>query len=350
MEQNRQPSPTSSSRADDEISLVDLWLILVQYKWVFFGIFLVCLAVGLTIALITPRTYNYFTSIEIGQREDASTPIEPLGAVAAKLNESYIPRILHEYKNQNPDEESIHEITARIPKDSGLVIIEAEGTVDSAPTRLLLIENVITQLKNDHDRITNLQRTQMDARMQAANLSVEKLKDEAELIVSRFKRLDDVERLLTEQITELSEQINSSLEYRKQAITNTASEPQAMTLLLIDSELEKNRTRLANLEKQLHIDLKNDRESLQKQLADNRRSQEQKLQDIKTLEMEKAAMMDTRVLIEPTQSLLPKGPRRTLIVALAGVLGLMAGLFGAFFAAFLVRARRQMAERADGSP
>ena len=55
------------SIAEDEISLVDLWLVLMRRKGVVLGITVLCLALGIGYAMLKPVVYEYRTGIELAE-------------------------------------------------------------------------------------------------------------------------------------------------------------------------------------------------------------------------------------------------------------------------------------------
>ncbi len=57
------PSEASLAQKDDEISLLDILIILARRKWLIFKITAACLIVGLVTALILPKTYTAITTV-----------------------------------------------------------------------------------------------------------------------------------------------------------------------------------------------------------------------------------------------------------------------------------------------
>ena len=76
-------------------------------------------------------------------------------------------------------------------------------------------------------------------------------------------------------------------------------------------------------------------------LADNLRAQLNEQGAINKIKTQILNMKETAVLMPPTRSLKRISPKRRLIVSLAAVVGLMAGIFSAFFAEFIAKARLQ---------
>lgn len=63
-----------------------------------------------------------------------------------------------------------------------------------------------------------------------------------------------------------------------------------------------------------------------------------------SLEAELESVEPTDILVVARESAEPEGPARSLIIVLAGLLGLMAGVFSAFFAEFISTVKAQMRE------
>jgi len=176
---------------------------------------------------------------------------------------------------------------------------------------------------------------------------------------------------------------------QKESLAGTKSGVQGMAMLLIDNELQQNRTRLATLEERLYIDLENQHSELQKEINDNTRAQtqqlalidekerklekyrvenrldvemqksqialmtaqmskipadrEQTLEDIKqritNLNEQLSNILDTKTVTQPIRSQVPTGTSRRLIVFLAGVLAVIFGLCSVFIAEFVCKVR-----------
>jgi len=198
---------------------------------------------------------------------------------------------------------------------------------------------------------------------------------------------------LKKQIRDLEKQNNEAMQQRSKAAGNVTNAPAAMTLMMIDNEIQKNKTRLASLEERLFIDQMNAREALEKTLEDNRRTQDvqakviesardelaklsldnkraqQRLipqiteiterikkakadhtrsvdiqgQKIKEIETRLQNMKETRALIEPVRSLKPVSSGGKLILLVALMLGLVLGIMGAFVVEFMDKVREKQA-------
>ncbi|HFD91853.1 MAG TPA: hypothetical protein ENJ22_01025 [Gammaproteobacteria bacterium] len=441
---------------EDEISLVDLWLVLTRRKsLVLAGLFL-GLGLGLAFHLAFPDRYEYATVVEIGTtliREgagEASRLIDSPETVLAKIRESYIPWALNRHLADRPGDQGRYRLDAEIPRKSDLVVVRGKGTMEDEPVYLALLNSVLERLFSDHGRQTAVvrsrlesqlvqARTHMAALQDPATLAVKKkaledelnglriqleelrdprilklkvqkleteleqkrkvltgLRNRARLYQAQYKRLDQVDELLSKQISDLQAEIDAALAQRRKAVGKVGDAGTAMAMLLIDNEIQQNRNRLAALQERYFIQQKNAREELLNKIEENRRQQEveskiierlkgerdklqfdnqrsqarlipkislveEKLrkltadhqreienqkQVVQALETRLANIKATRALLEPARSPEPVGPGGAVIITVAGVLGLMGGLFSAFVAEFLARVRQRRLEPA----
>jgi LPS O-antigen subunit length determinant protein (WzzB/FepE family) len=232
---------------------------------------------------------------------------------------------------------------------------------------------------------------EMEGEISAAQAWLVDLREQEELIKEIIERLNVSERLVNDQIDEIRDVNRNALENRVRAVEQVQDPANAMTLLMIDSEIQQNRNRLANLEERLMVELPNQRNEFQIRLEENRRSQiteglrvdalkarsdqrqadnrrEQELQAtelvsskfqldgfeiewerdrahqlqvVRELEARLEGTRETQIIAGPSRHLKVEGPGKAVILALSMVLGLMFGVFMAFFTQFLTIAGRE---------
>lgn len=336
-------TPDNYHYQDDEISLVDLWLTLVKRKSLVLGITAFALAAGTALAFLKPPQYEYRTSIEIGSRimADKSVAIEQPTNTLAKIQESYIPAVLLAHGRAN--EGDVLEIKARTPKNSEIVILTAKGTEEEGGTFTTLLNEIIERLKNDHQRIISTLKAELDIRRRNLENQLASLDDQAELIEADKVRLKERAELIKAQIADLQRLVESTEAQYKRAVAKPGNEANAMTLLLLDSEVRATRSKLADLQEKLQIVLARDADQLAKQTADILRKQSEIKDQIAKVELEMTNFHETRAVVQPMQSLEPVGVGKKAILALALFGGLFMGVFAAFIADFLAKAKEQLA-------
>lgn len=114
---------------------------------------------------------------------------------------------------------------------------------------------------------------EVETKLSRTNKRLIDLRGQAALITSRYQRTDKTDDLLKKQIGELVTQINAALQARHQALEGLQTEASAMTMLMIDNEIQQNRLRLATLEERLYIQQQDLRQTLEDRLAANQREQ-----------------------------------------------------------------------------
>lgn len=140
---------------DDEISLVELAVIIARRKILVFFIIILFIVLGITKALITPKQYTVSTSIEIGSQiiEGQIHHFESAQNLLAKLQHSYIPSTLIEYQLSNPDDKNSYIIRSSIPSGSKIIILEMNGTEDKFTLMTTLQQSITQKIIQDHNRI-----------------------------------------------------------------------------------------------------------------------------------------------------------------------------------------------------
>jgi hypothetical protein len=327
--------------SDDEISLVDLWLILAKHKKCLIGALVATAILGGAVALLLPKTFSFTTTIEVGTRMDdrKNVPIESVESVLAKLKNSYIPYALREYAQSKPEGEKLYKVTASIPGKSQTVLLTSKGRENEAGTYKTLHEEVANSLKQDHGRIMDVIRGELVLDKNRQQRALEANEEQNRILQAELKRIDVTAKLMRKQIKEAEGLIVAANQNRRSAIREAKDEARAMTLLMLDNEVQQNRNRLAGLEERLHVSLIDKRDKLKKALADNRRAYLNIKDNVSRLELKITNLQETRAVYPATQSIDPTGIGKKAVVLMALIAGLLVGVFGAFFLEFLEKVR-----------
>lgn len=321
---------------EDEISLVDLWLVLVRHRRLMGGVFLGIALLGLAVALFMPRHYDYTTAIEIARKDDGL--LESPETVLAKLQQSYIPAVLGTEEAARDD----MDIEASIPKKSQVVVLKTRAPLDAGKAVRQLHQAVVARLSSDHERSVAVSRAELQAQLQSAEGQLQALRERIRLVKAKEARLDQKEKLLSDQLAEAVAQLKEAQRRRGQVISSLGDKEQAVGALLMDNEIQQYLQRRTQLEEQLHLLLPEERDGVARELADVRRQQEEQQARIDVLKARLAGLSSTHAVAPAMRSVGPVGPGRKVVLALALVLGGMLALFAAFVAEFMakVRARR----------
>lgn len=372
---------------DDEISLIDLWLVLARRKWIILLVMSVSVLLALFYVMNKPDVYRYFASLEIGAMPngDERVFLEQPQSVLAKLEQSYIPEVLSKYTSEGGD----YKIEASLGKGTHIITVEGKATEDEGDLYQQMITEIISKIYLDHQRISGLHKKEIDlAKSRAQNqltelkdnavllLSQEKitksraqnqlmeLKDNEALLQSQQKRIEKKVQLLQQHIADIKRSLENAEQTRQQAAKNVTTEGKALALLMMDNDIRSRADRLAGLEEELTISINNERELLGNQLLENKRKQNEvleqldkldiqqtnlimenkrkqteTLEQLDKLDIQQANLLETRALSSPMQSFKPVGTSKMVILAAALFAGLFLGVFAAFFAEFLHKVR-----------
>lgn len=381
---------------EDEISLIDLWRVLVRRKRVILAGFLLGVTVALAFLLFVPEKYRFHTTITLGQLTIKSTnetmvvPLDTPETVLAKLKEGYIPRILEQAVTKSGNTKD-YRLQVKNPKGSNLVVIEANGPLRDESIYLQLINDAAQALVQNHDKILAPVEARLSTQLELAKLELERirddriftvkmngvkqkiatagyalsaLKDQRRIIEGRYKYIDIENELTKKQLQETESTLKTALKNRATAIKQSGNPATAVTLLVFGSEIQHYQNRIAAHDQRLYITLPEEQEKLKKQLEDNTRAQQQQTALISSYkaELEKmhinrarqegvqmlavkeiksriAGLRPTRILRQAGRSISPVGTGAAVMIALGVMLGLVMGVFGAFMVEFLAKAK-----------
>ena len=328
---------------DDEISLIDLWLVLVRRRAVILAGTLVCLVAGLAYILIVPPKYTYTTTIEIGTQivNERVSPIEAQDSVRAKIAESYIPLIVQQYQKESGEEDVRYKIDVNAPKNSQVLVLTSKGTEDQEQTYTTLHRLVVQKLEQDHQRVSNVVRTGLTSQIAERERKAVELQEEAKVLEARIKRIEDERGLLALEIQQTEALLTDAERNRARAVDEVTDATRAMTLLMLSDQLRQNRERLTELKQRLMVELPNTRDDLEKALSDNRRAQENELDDIESLRPELSGIVETRAVAPSLRLSEPVGLAKSVVLVLYLLLGLVLSVFIAFFLEFLSKVKAQ---------
>ncbi len=437
------------SHGEDEISLIDLYLVLDRHKKSMAMIIAAVLLLGVFYAMSKPQVFNYSLSAQTGKVYVATVqgsvlePIEPVEMVLSKITETYIPIVVGEYAAQNPSE-PVPDIKARVPKGSDIIILESraqegeqlQGTLmqqvldklvkNHRPQMAIMKSQFITQLNKAQLKLKELEspiimRAKMiplevallarnieknkladpllirvkkqtyETKIQAHRNKLAFLQDESNYFSTGLKRLDQLDKLLEQQITGLSSDIEKALENRAVSADSVDNPSMAMTALLLNNQLQADRRRLNNLQERLYIKQKNRREKLINDIRNNTRSIDyektlvkdlqnslsklgvddknnllklnsaisekqaaiekfkltrqlqidRQLQIVKNISLKLSGLQATEALSEPLKSIDPVGPGKKLIIMVSLVIGVFIAVCFVFWREFMLKVKQK---------
>lgn len=294
---------------EQEIELIDLIRILAKRKkLILLGTMVLTLAAA-GISLLLPKIYEVSAIIEPGKminlekNEVAKAIVGPEEIKENVLGEAYDNKI-REKLNLSPAEYP-KKFKVTVPKETSLVKVSIE-TVDPQQGKMILDElmNQITAAVNE-------------------KLNVEKQKMNNDIQLEKIKNTSLIEKisLTNSQVEDITRKIKDLETSRKKAMA--ASRTDAMSVLLYSNEIQNQQIYLNSLQEKL------------KQLETEALGADLRIDNLRlTMSQLKA----TNLVKPPTVSERPVKPKKSLIVALAFMLGLLGTTLLAFLLEYFERA------------
>ena len=279
-----EPQPYS----EDGVSLLDLWIVLMKRRVLIGGILVITLLSGV-IFFLFPMTqpqqrYAFSTTIESGRIPgQEGVLVNSTERVLAKLIESYIPLSRKEFA----ETKGLSAPDVQAYTRGALMVLKTGGFSQNKASHFELLESITQRLLTDHHSVIESYRAGVIAELERAGLRLEELKAQRNSAV----RENELE-------TQFSSQADATLE-----------------MVRVDLAIEQ---------------------------ADQE-------QVISRIEERLRGFSETRVVLPPMQSSLAPSADATITLgatlSIAGFLGLALGIFAAFGAEFMAKARKEMSER-----
>ncbi|MDT8421239.1 MAG: Wzz/FepE/Etk N-terminal domain-containing protein [Desulfuromonadales bacterium] len=350
---------------NDEIDLVELFLILVRRKYLVLFVCLSFLILGAIYSFSKSSVYSYRTVIEIGTsviknpKGYDSMPIETSDEVVSNLNSDYIPRavsFLSSKKNK-------HGMSAKASakKNGNIVELTSFGGADEAEIYKELHDQAALFFLADH---RDLILESLEVAVEDESLKLEKIDEQKGLLDLDSKRYSDLEIILKERIKKVELTLSQAQASYKKAVSDQS---EARILVMINDQISRSTSQLYSLEERLKVELALLKSQLAIKYSDNKREfDEQKerlvaLQDVmfryrnlkgnsqllRVNEHAKVKEITTHLKESGISSLAlrsakPLGTSKVLIVLVLGAVGVFVGVVFAFVFEFVAYARKRM--------
>lgn len=264
---------TQDVHQEDEISLIDLWRVIVKRKRLILITVAVILLLMGTWLLVAKPVYESRAVLGVGQVGS----IESLQLIVQRLKEE------HRIKDGSEGAQTLPGLTAVKTMEKSLangveMIVQAHG----AQAAQQYLAEIVAKIIKRHQRLYDLGRAEQMKQMESLQRESDRIEQSLALIEHRISALVGSEASLAGLLTLQKDLLLQRLPQIAQ---------QQITLRLAMSELQST---------------------------------------------------PTFMLRTPTLPINPVSPKPLLYMTLAGVVGLMLGIFGAFFAEYLGKARKQL--------
>lgn len=296
------------NRMDDEIDLVELFLILWKRKWMIVIVTLLFTVAAAGISLVMPKVYAVTAILEPGKDAEGKVVENPEAIRENIIGGSYDREISEKLRI---DLDQIPEFKVTVPKNTDLVKITIEST--SPDQAVEILNSLITKLT------TNIEK-KLDVKKQLLINDLMAAQAEKDLYPDQIAQNENLIKATKDKISELESA-------RKKNVLGADND--SMAILLYLNEIQNQQVFLNSLY----------------QRASELKAGEDKTQlKIEELKIKQSSIAGTNINKYPSVPEKPIKPKKTLIVALAFVLGFMGSIMLTFIAEFINKVRQQQAQ------
>ena len=290
---------------EDEINLVDLFLIIWRRRWMIVAITVLVTVAAAGISMVMPRVYAVSTIFEPARDADDKLIENPQSIRENIVSGAYDRQLMSEL-DLTADEIPKYRVT--VPKQTDLVKIVIESSEPDMAVKIL--ERLLSYIKKE---IAN----QLEVKKQFLQNELKSAEAEKNWFPAQIEKQ---ERLIS-----VTQQVISDLEKNRKKLRSESSEDSMATLLYLN-EIQNKQVFLSGL---------------YEKVSKLKAKDEQAAAAIRDLKLKLSTLKGGVVRKLPEVSDKPIKPKKTLIVALAFVLGLMGSVMLVFFAEFLSKVREQ---------
>jgi hypothetical protein len=297
----------------NEIQLVDLLMIMVRrYRLIVCGALLFGV-IGLVASVLVPVKYEFSTVVQIGHAnvvDSASNGLlfEAPEVVMAKSNGVYIPLERRQLAQTDLVVPGVHVTN---PKKSDLIVLSSKATLEQHSLVEKLHQGIVDQIVSGHHEIYQRGLLQLESAVTRARLAFEELNDplsadllekasqaslnieknqlsrlgeEKQQLDMKLQGLNEKKTRLQQKADELRVSVEQMMVNRNEIASQPPSDSRAITLVMLDERVFRDRDMARDVEKALLFDLEGERNHLQQQVAANLRAQDQRRQNIEALQ------------------------------------------------------------------
>ncbi|MCG5539448.1 Wzz/FepE/Etk N-terminal domain-containing protein [Halorhodospira sp. 9622] len=315
--------PEESRRVpDDEISLVDLWLVLVRRRWWLFGIALVVFALGTTYALLQKPSQTYTTTLEFAAKDEE--PLISSDAVMARLERVVLPELKRRF-------EAEHEVGAPSIKlthveGSRLLILESSVSEDRLPRVEALHGAVRDWFLATQGTLYERHESRIERDFARANATLKSnhnaIKDDLETTHAELEWIKEERRRLQESHDHILEELQN------EAGLDQSPEILRIRLEGMRQDLSITSSEVRELQRKISM-FRTEKRRIEQRMHKKKDDYEDRIEELQTAEAPILAAANQADALGPS-----------LTMALSAVLGTMLGIMAAFFREFLAHAHQ----------
>ncbi|WP_306168694.1 Wzz/FepE/Etk N-terminal domain-containing protein [Halomonas sp. MMSF_3323] len=188
--------------ADDEISLVDITLILVRRWKMMAGVFVVIVLLALAYALTMTDSYRYVSIYNVAERQPNGGAgvgvLESPESVVAKIDNYYFDVVTSELLEEKSLDNLGFETTAKAPENVAFLTLASEATEEDAELVTEFHQKLLDTVKTDQDELLAKRRDALEQQLASTSESLEAAKQStsesaAELVATYTAKMVDIE-------------------------------------------------------------------------------------------------------------------------------------------------------------
>lgn len=336
---------------DDEISLVDLWRVLERRRWWLLSIALLVFLAGTAWALMQTPQYEFRTVISLPVDRDGE-PLVPVVQLREEGEHLILPEVIQELREQH----DIRNLSAELQRPGETAALVIRTTAPKARREAVerLHERLASGLLVAAGRQLDTARAETESRLQAVHLEHDawrmdlaaqqnRLSRQVEEYQQQLERLEDRQELVDTQRGEAVALLDELAAVAEGGTPDVFAPGQESRVTLL--------SRKQMLEREQVLGLPEQRQFLEQQLAAAQSALQRVTSELEfdqqrfalaraehERQLERLRDAEIRGAIARMSDSPAENPR-SLVVALSLVLGLMLGVFGAFFREFLASVR-----------
>ncbi len=337
--------PTSA--ASREITLMDLWLIVHAQRRLVGMITAAITIIGIALAFILPPQYQFRTAIEIGNQvvNEQIQPIEAPTTVISKLQNGYIPAITTQYAQAHADGPREYAFEVIGQKESQIVTIVSQGARSIGDKHLEIHKQISTALVQDHNRTADAMRDNAGILLSEAQQKLGQLVADAKSLADQVKTFDQAIGDMDRQSSDINRRI-SQLDAQLVSMRGSAGGDSQRAIQAMQVAQEASQFKSVQIElDQKTNEMRIGRAKAQAKLENNAAEQATARNTIQFRQTNLKNIQATRSLGTVT-SIQPVAPRKPVVIAVAVLLGLIAGVLAALGFDFFARAGKLTATAA----
>lgn len=245
------PHLSHPTHYDDDISLVDVALLIIKHQRVLFRVFAGVMLLGILAMLLMPKTYDYKAVVEVGSfrlpEQDGvlgkRQEIESITQVKSKLEKRFIAAALLTYGQQHPDG-GLPSVKVSAPAESNVVELSIKGDQKQSDQYIQLLNQIAGDLVADHNEklldvreqvMQSIEKQRIKVGEYAAKL--DNAKTNQALLRKSIGDLQQEKTMLAQQLERMDRNLEKINKLKAQYNADATTARDGLTLLLLDNQL-----------------------------------------------------------------------------------------------------------------